>query len=392
MSPVLSSNEAQVNNMFYEKEISRIAIMRVVVMATLMFAFFFVSSSVEAAQFVQSPQASGDDCFENDANVGYNCSSDLWVESGSVASGRINTGIRFPNVTIAQGTTIDSATISVKTNATGGQRMDGVIWGHAHDNSTLGDVTGLPTTAASLSWSSGNVSSNTRITSGDIKVIIQEIVDRGGFSSGSAISLIIKGRDGSNYNMFGWSWDASATAADDAILTINFTIPPPDATTQDASDLAQTTATGNGTITDLKGVDGTNRGFVWGETSLGDPGDVAPGSTSYDDFVTEAGTFSAEAFTGDIDGLTATTDYYYRSYVQTSEGYGYGNEVTFTSADPPPAGLAVTMPQLMIGAVAITVIVGLMVQLKAPVFKPEVALVIGVIGIVSTVVMISIAG
>jgi hypothetical protein len=378
--------------MVYKKEISHIAIMRVAVIATLMFAFFFVSSSVEAAQFVQSPQASGDDCFENDANVGYNCSSDFWVESGGTAAGRINTGVRFPNVTIAQGTTIDSATVSVKTNATGGQRMDGVIWGHAHDNSPLGDVTALPTTSASVSWSSGTVSSNTRITSGDIKTVIQEIVDRGGFVSGNAISLIIKGRDGSNYNLFGWSYDTSATAADDPILTINFTIPPPDATTQDASDLAQTGATGNGTITDLKGVDGTNRGFVWGETSLGDPGDVAPGSTSYDDFVTESGTFIEEAFTGDIDGLTESTDYFYRAYVETAEGFGYGNEVAFTSSDPPPGGLAVTMPQLMIAAIIVFVVVGLIIQLKAPVFRPEVSLVIGVVGIISIVVMIGIAG
>ena len=377
--------------MSYKKEISRIAIMRVAVMAILMFAFFFVSGSVEAAQFVQSPQVSADDCFENDANVGLNCSNVIWVESGSIASGRINTGIRFPNVTVAQGTTVDSATISMKSNESGGQRLEGVIWGHDVDNSTLGDVTGLTTTTASVSWNTGNIGTNVRVTK-DITAIVQEILNRGGWVSGNGMSIIIKGRDGSNYNFFGWSVDNSATPADDAILTINFTIPPPDASTQDATDLTQIAVTGNGTITDLKGVDSTNRGFVWGETSLGDPGDVAPSSTSYDFFLTEAGSFAEEAFTGDIADLTESTVYYYRAYVETAEGFGYGLEVEFTTADPPPGGLAVTMPQLMIGAVAITVIVGLMVQLKAPVFKPEVALVIGVVGIVSTVVMISIAG
>jgi hypothetical protein len=106
----------------------------------------------------------------------------------------------------------------------------------------------------------------------------------------------------------------------------------PVVTTASPFDVLTRQVTGSGSVTDDKGLTISERGFVWGDTSLADPGNTAPGSTSYDDFVSATGTFGVDSFSLDISGLDPNTTYYYRAYALNSEGYAYGNQISFTTA------------------------------------------------------------
>lgn len=136
------------------------------------------------------------------------------------------------------------------------------------------------------------------------------------------------------------SWDISAVsnANKDAIDKIIITIvnadsanifyvddmngiPVPIVTTQAVSSIDITTATGNGTITDLSGETATDRGFKYGltETDTWDAHDT--------------GSYGEAAFTKGITGLSALKTYYVRAYATSPAGTGYGEYVSFTTLD-----------------------------------------------------------
>jgi hypothetical protein len=109
-------------------------------------------------------------------------------------------GIRFPNITIPQGTTISSAYIDfvvdeVQTGSTSltlrGQNAD-----NAAAFATTGyNISGRPLTTASVAWNSvpsWSTIGDTK-TSPDIRTIVQEIVNRSGWSSGNALVVRVNG-------------------------------------------------------------------------------------------------------------------------------------------------------------------------------------------------------
>jgi len=111
---------------------------------------------------------------------------------------------------------------------------------------------------------------------------------------------------------------------------------PPVLDTLATTDITHVAATLNGEITDVGLEDADERGFVWGTTSHSDPGDTAPASTSYTEYETETGTFSAGTFDADIADLSPETTYYVRAYAHNSDGYAYGDEVSFDTDAAPP--------------------------------------------------------
>lgn len=103
----------------------------------------------------------------------------------------------------------------------------------------------------------------------------------------------------------------------------------PTVTTSTCSDVAQTSATGNGNITDTGGENCTRRGFCYMEGTSGDP--TTSNSVVYDD-----GGFGTGAFTKSITGLSAGTNYRVRAYAVNSAGTGYGTTVQLTTRELTP--------------------------------------------------------
>jgi len=100
-------------------------------------------------------------------------------------------------------------------------------------------------------------------------------------------------------------------------------VPPvvaPTVTTQSATNIAQTTCTGNGNITATGGANCTRRGFCYKTGTSGDP--TVSDSVAYDD-----GNFGTGAFTKSITGLTPNTSYRVRAYAVNSAGTSYGTTV-----------------------------------------------------------------
>jgi hypothetical protein len=98
----------------------------------------------------------------------------------------------------------------------------------------------------------------------------------------------------------------------------------PTVTTQSATDIATTSFTGNGNITDTGGENCTRRGFCYKVGTSGDP--TTSDSVAYDD-----GSFGTGAFTKSITGLTPNTSYRVRAYAVNSAGTGYGETVQVTT-------------------------------------------------------------
>jgi len=105
----------------------------------------------------------------------------------------------------------------------------------------------------------------------------------------------------------------------------------PTVTTQVASSVGETTATGNGNITDTSGTDCDERGAEWGTT---------PGS--YPNSATDVGTFGVGTFTKGMTGLSPGTKYYYRAKAHNLIGWAYGGEQNFTTKPNPPIALSAT--------------------------------------------------
>jgi hypothetical protein len=95
----------------------------------------------------------------------------------------------------------------------------------------------------------------------------------------------------------------------------------PTVTTQAVSAIGSTTATGNSTITDLGAPNPTAHGVCW--NTGGSPTIIA-------DSHTDKGAASAiGAFTSNMTGLLANTDYYVRAYATNTVGTAYGAQVSF---------------------------------------------------------------
>lgn len=135
-----------------------------------------------------------------------------------------------------------------------------------------------------------------------------------------------------NASSFGFAFSYKNTSAssflytyvDHIRITVDYTALPT-VTTQTVSSITQTTATGNGNVTDDGGATITERGTVYGSSA---------NPTTADTKDTSGGTTGA--FTTSIDTLTANTTYHVRAYAINSVGTSYGGDVSFTTDLIPP--------------------------------------------------------
>jgi hypothetical protein len=96
----------------------------------------------------------------------------------------------------------------------------------------------------------------------------------------------------------------------------------PTVTTQAVSNIEQTTATGNGDVTNDGNANITERGIVYSTSSsptTSDNKETSPGTTG--------------SFTANLTNLDGLTTYYVRAYATNSEGTSYGLEVSFSTLE-----------------------------------------------------------
>lgn len=170
------------------------------------------------ATFSTSIAASSDDAMQaastvtlTDTKIGHYWSN-YWV------------GLRFTNVTIPAGATITAATIDVSVASTSYDDPDLRIYGEATDDATTfttasNDISGRTRTTAYTTWTDTGIGTGYK-TSPDFKAVIQEIIDRGGWSSGNDIALILDAQSNTQFDFRSYN-DGTAHPS----ITIDYTEP-----------------------------------------------------------------------------------------------------------------------------------------------------------------------
>ncbi|TVQ95314.1 MAG: hypothetical protein EA399_18340, partial [Desulfovibrionales bacterium] len=114
----------------------------------------------------------------------------------------------------------------------------------------------------------------------------------------------------------------AGTAQDNSAYKVKLADTAPTVTTQAATNIGTTTATGNGNITDLGIPNPMAHGVCWSTTE----------NPTTNDTCDDRGTASATGgFTANITGLTSGTTYNVRAFATNAGGTGYGANETFTT-------------------------------------------------------------
>jgi pimeloyl-ACP methyl ester carboxylesterase len=184
-------------------------------------------------QITVSPTSGADDAswWTTSTGTGYSSiATQLAVGDWSTTLWDYHSAIRFPGVTIPQGATINSASLKVTSTGSGNPQTT-TIYGEAVDNAsdyssdTHASMEARSLTTSSVVWPESSAwTSGVAYDSPDISSVIQEIVNRSGWSSGNALALIWR-------EALGYSGVASRvlfaahehTTQPEAVLTINYT-------------------------------------------------------------------------------------------------------------------------------------------------------------------------
>jgi len=175
-----------------------------------------VPSSSTCRQIVAQVSASTDDAEERTSNGNMTLTGTLQLIRSSSQNQYV--GVRFKNIKIPQGATIKSARLEFEVDSTNSSTTDITVKGHNVDNSptftsssdNISTRLSTEATTASVAWNGlPNLSANYKLVSPDIKTIVQEIVNRSGWTSGNAISLLISGSGTKNVE----SYDSEPAAA-----------------------------------------------------------------------------------------------------------------------------------------------------------------------------------
>jgi hypothetical protein len=163
-----------------------------------------VSLTISAAVDIQIAHSRDDAEERSDGSIGKG-SNDLELvfnQEGPGNSGNQTVGLRFNGVNIPQGSHINNAYIQFTAEDTTSNTTVLLIEGEATDNSPIFaksafNISSRPRTAASVGWSPapwltlGQAGPDQRTD--NIAPVIQEIVNRSGWSSGNSLVIIITG-------------------------------------------------------------------------------------------------------------------------------------------------------------------------------------------------------
>lgn len=271
------------------------------------------------------------------------------VGSGYWASRRQwGCGMRFTNIAIPQGATIADGTYLIfrASAAQSTSTVNSKISAEDVDDAvTFADDEGIfdnrfnNHTTARIDWNSiASWIKDTDYDSPEIKTVIKEIVDRGGWNSGQDIVIFWEDfDDNSSTDAYrsGKSYDVTTSLCPQLVITLPSA---PTVTTDPADDIEDTIATLNGTVTDDGGDTIDYYGFVWDDDSdEGNPGDSdpsTPAGTWENGWKSSGGDWGENPFDHAITGLPESTTIYFRATAHNSEGWSYGAAQSFrTSKD-----------------------------------------------------------
>ncbi|MGE5343161.1 MAG: choice-of-anchor Q domain-containing protein [Candidatus Omnitrophota bacterium] len=143
-----------------------------------------------------------------------------------------------------------------------------------------------------------------------------------GLTTASTYTFQVKARDGGGTET---AYGATASGVPVAAPTVS---------TQAASGISATAATGNGTIDATNGANATTRGVIYYAYTNTDKAIGDAGVTN----VSNAGDFGTGAFTASLTSLSINTQYNARAHATSANGTGYGARVSFwTLANVPAA-------------------------------------------------------
>ena len=164
-------------------------------------------------------------------------SDDAWDWNGSASrtsgtvyiydNGNENDGLRFTNVTIPQGATINSAYLELTARSSTSSSASVRLTGHDVDNSgafsgVFGDVQSRTRTTAAVTWNGVSPAVGGSVTTfPEMKDIVQEIVDRPGWASGNAMSIIMDNMSGYRYY---YSYDGTSDASRRPRLVVDYVV------------------------------------------------------------------------------------------------------------------------------------------------------------------------
>jgi len=176
---------------------------------------------------------SSDDAEERVSNGSISLtSSDLEImhENGS-SSREQKIGLRFLNVEIPQGATIDSAYIEFEVDQyhSGSVKVD--IWGEDTSDpsrySSSNKITGRDKTSAKVDWDFSTAPSrNSSLDTSSLSSLVQEIVNRSDWTSGNAMAFILEddGSNSSNYRELE-SYDGESNNAPTLHVSYSYSVP-----------------------------------------------------------------------------------------------------------------------------------------------------------------------
>jgi len=160
-----------------------------------------------------------DNATETDAGTSFTDDPDtVNCSSNSSSASRYNAGFYFPSITVPNGAWIRDAWMSFGNNTTKGDDFDTTWYCEDVDDAanftTTADVTSRTTTTASAGFDrvdalttnfipnrdglDTTLGSTPYMSGPDISACVQEVVDRGSWSSGNDIVVIAKGDSGTN--------------------------------------------------------------------------------------------------------------------------------------------------------------------------------------------------
>jgi hypothetical protein len=110
-------------------------------------------------------------------------------------------GMRFTQLGIPRGATVTKAWLEFRAEAAGSDASDLVIFGEATDDAATFtadklDIGRRPLTTAAVPWSPAEWAAGGSYRTPDLTAVVQQVVDRSGWSAGNALAFVLQGSRG----------------------------------------------------------------------------------------------------------------------------------------------------------------------------------------------------